>query len=262
MALGDDYVVNGPLAPEDAPPAPVDPAPDAAPPAGDPAASAPAPTPPEPTEAEQAAQEAKRRSDRAFAEQRRQIQALEAENARLRAQPPAPAPEPTVEDTAQATLRQQVQQLLAEERAAQAAAEQQRAWQAQETEIRTQHPDYDEAITALDIPFHPAILQALQTSPQGAALAYHLATHPQEAEEVARAAHANPVAGLMILGQLAGQLQAPAPASSRPSPTPATPLPRPITPLNGNGAAQSTVSPDQMDFDDFRAWWKKTYGGQ
>jgi hypothetical protein len=121
------------------------------------------------------------------------------------------------------------------------------AWDTQEAQAKTKFADYDEALAADTTRYHPAVLQAIQTSEQGAEVAYHLATHPEEAARISALA---PVAALRALGKLEARLEAAAtpPTAPSPDPTPTpTPKPRPLTPVGGAGTGGSTVSPDAMD---------------
>jgi hypothetical protein len=123
----------------------------------------------------------------------------------------------------------------------------QTAWEQQEAQVKTKFADYDEALAADTTRYHPAVLQAIQTSEQGAEVAYHLATHPEEAARISALA---PVAALRALGKLEARLEAPTAAAPSPDPIPTpTPKPRPLTPVGGAGTGGSTVSPDAMDYD-------------
>ena len=234
---------------------------------------------------------AQRRRDAAFAAQRRENQALKARLDALEARtvlrtaidpatgqvvsrpqdpPPSPAapvtgatpPSPEAFAThaqyVQAVAQWTVEQHEAVKEATTTATQIQTAWAQQEAQAHTKFPDYDEAIAADTTRYHPAVLNALQTSEQGAEVAYHLATHPEDAQRIAALA---PVAALRALGRLEAQLSAPvaAAASSTPTPPP-TPLPTPLTPVGGAGPGGSTVSPDQMPYDEYVSWYKKTFG--
>ena len=285
MPQGDDFIT---ASADPTPAPPVDDTP-AAPPstaeADDHAAAAPVDqtpatiAPPDETPAE-----AKARSDRAFASMRRaneaqaaRIAALESRltptsapgtpgatsTARAPVSPPqAPQPEAygTHAEYVQAVATWAVQQHAAGQEAATTAATLQTAWAAQETQAKTKFADYDEAIQGDTTRYHPAVLQAIQTSDQGAEVAYHLATH---AEDAARIAALSPMAALRALGRLEAQLSAPvAAAASSDLPPPPAPKPRPLAPVGGAGAGGSSVSPDQMSHEEYSAWYKRTFGSR
>ncbi len=279
MPQGDDFTTAS--ADPTPAPAPVDPETPAAPAPGadDPAAAAPVDdTPAPPVPPEETPEQRQAKSDRAFASMRRANDAQAARIAALEARltpppdrdpPPAapaarqaPAPESygTHAEYVQAVATWAVQQHAAVQQAQTAAATVQTAWEAQESQAKTKFADYDEAIQADTTRYHPAVLEAIQTSDQGAEVAYHLATH---AEDAARIAALPPVAALRALGRLEAQLQAApvAAASLDPTPPPA-PKPRPLTPVGGAGAGGSSVSPDQMSHEEYSAWYKRTYGSR
>jgi hypothetical protein len=280
MPQGDDYITS--LDPTPAP-APVDETPPAAPastpevdedaaaaPADD--TPAPPPTPDEPPDA------AQRRRDAAFAAQRRENAALKSRLAAVEAQltpAPDPAPAPvsppqgqapqpeafgTHAEYVQAVATWAVQQHETTKAAQATATTMQTAWEAQEAQAKAKFTDYDEALATDTTRYHPAVLEAIQTSDQGAEVAYHLATHPEDATRIAALA---PVAALRALGKLEARLEAPAPAPTSPDPLPLpTPKARPLAPVGGAGTGGSTVSPDQLPYDEFVGWYKKTYGSR
>jgi hypothetical protein len=216
---------------------------------------------------------------RANETQAARIAALEA---RLTPAPPPPPPPAGASDTApqpetfathadyvQAVATWAVQQHERTKAATATATSLQTAWEAQEAQAKAKYTDYDEALAADTVRYHPAVLQALQTSAQGAEVAYHLATHPEDAARLSALA---PVPALRALGRLEAQLEAQtatsgsAPSAVRstsPDPTPPpTPTPRPLAPGGGAGSGGSTVSPDQMSYEDYTAWYVRTYGSR
>ncbi len=279
MPQGDDFTIDIPLTPA---PTPVDDPPAApAPVASDPAPSAPAdpaPAPATPDEPPDASAQQRRR-DAAFAAQRRENQALKARLDALEARtppaptlPPSPAapvsgatpPSPEAFAThaayVQAVAQWTVEQHEAVREATTTATQIQTAWAQQEAQAQTKYPDYAEALDADTTRYHPAVLQALQTSELGAEVAYHLATHPEDAARIAALA---PVAALRALGRLEAQLSAPVDAPPPPTPTPTpTPLPPPLAPVGGAGPGGSTVSPDQLPYDEYVQWYKRTFGSR
>ncbi len=277
MPQGDDFTIDVPLTPA---PAPVDDTPPAAPApvASDPAPSAPADPAPAPATPDAPPDDpAQRRRDAAFAAQRRENQALKARLDALEARtapaptlPPTPAapvsgatpPSPEAFAThaqyVQAVAQWTVEQHEAVREATTTATQIQTAWAQQEAHAQTKYADYAEVLDADTTRYHPAVLQALQTSELGAEVAYHLATHPGDAQRIAALA---PVAALRALGRLEAQLSAPVAATPSPTPTPPpTPLPPPLAPVGGAGPGGSSVSPDQLPYDEYVAWYKKTFG--
>jgi hypothetical protein len=221
---------------------------------------------------------AQRRRDAAFAAQRRENQTLKARLDALEARttpaptsPPSPAapvtgatpPSPEAFATHAAYVQAVAQWTVEQHEAVKEATTTHQAittaWEQQEAQAKTKFSDYDEALDAATTRYHPAVLQAIQTSDQGAEVAYHLATHPEEAQRIAALA---PVAALRALGRLEAQLQVtPVAADPSPAPTPPpTPLPPPLTPVGGAGPGGSSVSPDQLPYDEYVAWYKKTFG--
>jgi len=234
----------------------------------------PAPTPePAPVSAEQ------RRLDTAFAAQRRRLEAVEAENQRLRqAQqprpdtPPGPPPrDPNAprrewfqgDDEAymQALAAYNAQRQMTGYVQREAWNRQLSQWETQETQVRQAHPDYDSAVDALDVQFHPGLLQTIHQHPQGPELSYYLAQHPEEA---ARIAHLPPTQGLWELGRLVAGLEGGSgPPPDRPpdrATPPAQPLPTPPQPVGPSNGSTSTVPMDEMEPDEFAAAWVKRFG--
>ena len=306
MPQGDDFTDSTPALPVDPTPAPAAPAPDAsddaAPAAVDPRA--------EPQASPDATPDAaQRRRDAAFAQMRRENQALQARLTALeaaargnerspdgRSAAPAPpsvstanapvgSPQGVPQPEAYGTHAEYVQAVSQwavdqnEQRKAQQAAQDAltTAWDKQEAEAKAKYDDYDEALTADTTRYHPAVLHAIQTSEHGAEVAYHLATHPEEAQRIAALP---PAAAVRALGRLEATLETrtastasgaahgggtTAPAQSQPSAGPVqqpTPKPRPLTPVGGAGTGGSAVSPDAMDFDAYTAWYSKTFGSR
>jgi hypothetical protein len=287
MPQGDDYITSAPTPA----PAPVDETPPAAPASvpevDDDAAAAPADpeTPATPQAPDETPEQAQKRADRAFAAMRRANETQAARIAALEARlpppvaatgpaPPPPPPPAEASDTApqpetfathadyvQAVATWAVQQHERTKEATATATSLQTAWEAQEAQAKAKFADYDEVLAADTVRYHPAVLQAIQTSDQGAEVAYHLATHPADAARLTALA---PVAALRALGRLEAQLEAPpVAAAASPDPTPPPPpKPRPLAPVGGAGSGGSTVSPDQLSYEDYTAWYVRTYGSR
>jgi hypothetical protein len=284
MPQGDDFITRDPTpaaVPVD--PTPTTPAaPPSAPEVDDPAAPAPADPQPEPQTPDEPPDKARRRADAAFAAMRRENQALAARLAALEARQgqtdptPTPAPAPTaagdqppqpeafathaayVQAVAQWTVEQH--QRTQAQQAEQTALT--TAWDKQEAEAKSKHDDYDEALAADTTRYHPAVLSAIQTSELGAEVAYHLATHPEDAARISALA---PAAAVRALGKLEARLEAAAtpPAAPVPAPTPTpTPKPRPLTPVGGASSGGASVAPEAMDYDAYTAWYTRTFGSR
>jgi hypothetical protein len=138
-------------------------------------------------------------------------------------------------------------------RAAEAAAVQQNAWMGRVQSMRSQAPDFDEALAgAEDIPLHAKLQEAILEHEHGPQLAYALAKQP---EVLAKIAALPPVAGIRELGKFEATLdlngeQRKPPAMSR--------APEPIKPV-GQGATRSTKDPGEMSFQEYRQWWARTH---
>jgi hypothetical protein len=211
-------------------------------------------------------EEAQAKRDRAFAKQRRDNTALASANAaqaaeiaalkaRLPVSPPvAPVPDdPAVQAIAAREAAKAVQQLLATE----AAQARQAAWETQAAALRDTHADYDAVLEASDVPLPLGLLQSIQESAQGAQLAYHLATHPDDA---AALSVLSPAAALKALGKLEARFEATGTAPTRTPPV--VPKPRPLTPVGSPGASADTRRPDQLPFEEYTAWYVRTYGSR
>jgi hypothetical protein len=100
-------------------------------------------------------------------------------------------------------------------------------------------PDLTEAIESSDVPMTPVMRSAIVESDVGPQLAYYLATHPDEAEDIAAL---GPLATVRALGRIEERLATRKPA--KPSGAPA-----PITPSGQK--AQASKDPANMEYDDF-----------
>ena len=272
MERDDDYRLSeqGDPLPESPPAEPVAPQSDPTP-----AAPVDEPSAPEPQPEADARSAEQRRQDAAFAAQRRRIDALEGELARLRETQAAPAPQqgPTIDPNAprrewfqgndeaymQALSAYHTSRLLGQQQQQQAWTEQRKDWESQERQMRSAHPDYDDVVDRLDVPFHSGLLHAIHRSPQGPQLAYHLATHPEEAQQIAALP---PAQGLWEIARIAGTLSPPNGTAAAPRATPPlTPKPAPPTTVGpAVGSVPTSVEPDQMDYDQYVQWYQRTFG--
>jgi hypothetical protein len=116
-------------------------------------------------------------------------------------------------------------------------------------EFKSAHPDYEEIVTAADIPITPAFRTAILTSEDGPKLAYYLASHQ---DECAAIAELDEIQQVRALGKLEAKLEAaqtPAPKVSKAPPPPQR--------VNAKTAAVATPSLyDEATQNDFAAWEK------
>lgn len=120
-------------------------------------------------------------------------------------------------------------------------------WHARLDEYRAATPGFDEALEASETVFPPVAQQAIVESELGPALAYHLATHPEEA---ARIAALPPVAAVRALGKLEAKLDAKASTPEKPKPKAASAAPAPVKPVSGGGRSVDLNDPE-LPFDEW-----------
>ncbi len=192
--------------------------------------------------------------------------ALEEELGRIRAQvPQAPArqpadTEPTIDQfdnldafvaaKAKWIAQSQIEHTLTErekrEAAERAAAEHQKtveSWVRRSAEVASEIPDFEEVVGASDLLVTPAMHSAIMESELGPKVAYHLATHPEEAESIARM---SPAGTLRAIGRLEERL-----ASAKPA-VKTTEAPPPLKPV-GNRATV-TKDPGKMSDAEYEKW--------
>lgn len=146
--------------------------------------------------------------------------------------------------------RHEAQTILAAERAA---AEKQTLHQTYSQRVQSfaaEHPDFDEALSAADVPMPEGVIEAIQQHPHGPAIAYHLATHPEVAVSFARLPQAT---AFMRLGEIAATVSRP--VESAPKPKPITSAPAPINPIGGSASA--AVVRDPKDIHSVTEWRKR-----
>lgn len=112
-------------------------------------------------------------------------------------------------------------------------------------------PDFEDVIEAAgEVMISQAMGEAIQESPIGPRILYHLA---KNATESARISALSASAAIREIGKLEARLEAeaikPAPKAPEPSPTP-----EPIEPVGGRGGSASAGPSDQ---DDIATWMKK-----
>jgi hypothetical protein len=115
-----------------------------------------------------------------------------------------------------------------------------------EAEFTQTHPDYLEHVNRLisTRQFHPAVLNAMADDDLGPAVAYHLATHLDEAQRIALL---TPVAGVKEIGKLSSRLTPASVGSGTPavSTSRAKPL---IKPVSGSPVAPESKPPEELPF--------------
>lgn len=197
---------------------------------------------------------------------------------------PAPAPKPKIEDFATDAeylealaawaAAEQARKLAAEQaeaarRAAQEILEQElrrqaqlAAWAARVAEAKARYQDFDEVVQPfLATKTSPILQDAVLNRPDGPALLYYLARHPDEHEAIIRKPAAEQ---LIAIGEIAATIRAetgqsrptePAapPPKAAPSAAPAAPAPPPPPVISGSKAAAS-IRPDEMDFQSYKRW--------
>jgi hypothetical protein len=184
------------------------------------------------------------------------IASLEGRSAAPRGAPEAPA-KPTVDQfetyeefaealagwTADERLRTYLQaQHDVNQRTMQAQAAQ--AFDERRKEFVKTHPDYDEIVGTSPVTLSDPVADLIRHEPEGPALAYHFAQHPDDA---ARISSMPPGPAWYALGRLAERLEAPgktgvASPALRPSPR----APTPLTPVGSSGHRSS--EPGELEF--------------
>lgn len=211
-----------------------------------------------------------KRIDRAI---RRQYEA-EAEARYLREQiarqeqpKPAPKPateaEPKLEDfqdyetylkaaakhEARQELQQQMQQhtqRVEQERAQAAQRQTVDSWQQKVSNATAELPDFADVVGSSNVPMPDHVKAVVMQSEQGPKLAYYLASHPDEAEQIATQ---NPLVAIRSLMRIEDKLAA-APAAKK-----ATDAPAPINPVGAK--AKSEKAPEDMPYGEFTEWRRK-----
>lgn len=146
--------------------------------------------------------------------------------------------------TVQAQAREEAKALLAEQAREAAIAKRAAEIRADVETFAVANPDYHDATAALtqipEIANSQAIYHAVSESETPAALAYHLAKHPEEALKIAQA---HPMTAARMLGRIEERI-----ANSKASPqgqqqAPVSNAPAPITPVRGSGPGSASADP-------------------
>lgn len=128
------------------------------------------------------------------------------------------------------------------------------------TAFKAEHPDYDEVMNASSVDLPRAVLDYMQESEVGPALAYHLGQHAEEAE---RLSTLSPTAALVQLGKLEAALTATAAAPAPPEKparvvphVPVSKAPAPVTTVGTGSTAPvgGSKDPNKMTQAEYNAW--------
>lgn len=121
-------------------------------------------------------------------------------------------------------------------------------WNAGVETLREKYDDFDDIIEA-EVSVTPAMQQAVLESEIGPELAYYLGKHPEEA---ARIAALSPASTARELGKIEAKLTVETAAPNK-KPQPSTKAPAPISPVSNRSTATVGKSPDEMDYDEYKA---------
>ena len=161
---------------------------------------------------------------------------LEAENEALRRQlgiKPEPKPvttdgEPNVDDFEspaayyKALARWEVKQELTAQTSKQQQTQKNEVWEQRKDAARAKYDDFDEALdSAVDTPMSPVMAEAMLGSEVGGDLAYHFATHPEEAKKIASMS-------AYEAGKAISRLESAYSVTNKPKPTSAPKPPSPV----------------------------------
>jgi hypothetical protein len=141
-------------------------------------------------------------------------------------------------------------QAEAQKQAQAAAVTQQSAWDERKAKVVVEHPDWEEVVGEAAIPVSRAMHDAILTSEHGPAIAYELASHPDEAKRISALP---PLAAAREIGKLEAKFEA------KPTPEPEKPkvskAPKPPTPVTGGAKATPDIH-DESFASDYSAWEK------
>lgn len=120
-----------------------------------------------------------------------------------------------------------------------------RGYEAQVQAVRGKHADFDAVVYNPDLPVSETMRDAILQSVDGAALAYHLGQHPEEARRIA---NLHPMAQVMAIGRIQASIEAQ--AARGPS---ASNAPAPITPVRASAPGHTGLREDLSIVD----WMKR-----
>lgn len=124
------------------------------------------------------------------------------------------------------------------------------AWRKRRDEAANQIPDYAERMEeASDMMLNDATVEAIKESDIGPKIAYHLATHPEEAEKLFNLSHS---ATLRAIGRIEAKIEAEG------SKKQISGAPKPIKPLSGSGSGANSGPNDSQSTEE----WLKARNAQ
>lgn len=118
-------------------------------------------------------------------------------------------------------------------------------------------PDFFDTLSEVDhIPLSPALEDLLLQSKNGHELLYDLAKEPEEYERISKL---SPSQVYYEMGMRGARLVKPPSSVETKEETKITKAPKPVSPV-GKGATVSSKDPGDMSFQEYKAWYAKTYG--
>lgn len=143
----------------------------------------------------------------------------------------------------EATLSQHERSRMAESEAAERAKTAE-SWNKRVAQATAEMPDFEEVLEASEAPMTPPMRQAILESDVGPKLAYYLATHADEAKEIAGL---SPIGAIRALGRIEERL-------AKPTAKQTTNAPPPVKPVGGSASVKK--SPGQMSDAEYAKWRK------
>jgi hypothetical protein len=136
------------------------------------------------------------------------------------------------------------EQAEAQRKAQEAAQTAQTEWEKRVEAVKAKHSDFDEVLGEAQIPIPPALYEAIFTDAHGPEVAYHLATHADEAERIAALP---PVAAVRELGKLSAKFDS-APEPEKPKVSKAPPPPKPV---GAKAKSEVSIHDEHISFADY-----------
>lgn len=132
---------------------------------------------------------------------------------------------------------------------------------ARETAAKAKYSDYSAVVNGETlkplIETHRPLVNVIAAHELGPDIAYYLGKHPDEVRALSAMA---PVAALLKVGQLVGQLQTPQPVPATPAAPPISQAPAPVTPLRGVGDSPALTLQQRLEAlerkGDYDGWRK------
>lgn len=190
------------------------------------------------------------------------VAAMEARQSVTQQQRPTDDGEPTIDKfdnfdqyvaaKAEYIARKQIESTLTEREKRQAAereaAERRKtadSWNKRIAAATAEMPDFEEVLASSDVPMTPPMQQAIMESDIGPKLAYYLANHPDEAEQIASM---SPIGAIRTLGRIEERL-----ASAKPE-VKTTNAPPPLKPIGSKAVVSK--DPGKMSDAEYEKWRK------